>query len=258
MIIIFSAMLLWALLATGFMGYYYLEYMKTRGHLDEVQGLLREIADNYNASAAKRNLLYGDYGLLLGEYQWIQGENCSLLMTKYEKLLLSLSGNYTSTLKENPDLNETYNALLNKFYSLNNKSLVTKEEFGPLLTDFYKLLTALATREMEKFIGRASVIHVNIIIDYGNQTIKWYNQTPASPGTTLFEVTRKIADIEYSYWPTMEPGHILVTSINNYTAGYWIWYYWDETKSEWVFGPVGCDAWILTDEGIYKWACIPS
>lgn len=250
-------MLLWALLATGYMGYYYLEYGKTRVQLDEAQSLLREIADNYSASAAKRNLLFGDYGLLLGEYQWIQGENCSLLMVKCEKLLSSLSGNYTSTLKENPDLNETYNALLNKLHSLSGKSVVTKEEFGSLLSDLYKLLTALATREMEHFVGKASVIHVSIIIDYGNQTTKWYNNTPTSPSTTLFDVTRKIAEIEYSYWPTMEPGHILVTSINNYAGGYWIWYYWDEAKREWIFGPVGCDAWILTDEGIYKWACTP-
>jgi hypothetical protein len=174
-------------------------------------------------------------------------------MDKYEKLLSNLSENYTTILNEFPELNTTYNNLLDKFQALDEKSQVTKEEFGSLLNDFYKLFTVLTIKELENLQGETTaMIEVRLCIDYGNQTIEWHN-TSTSLGTTLFDLTRNMSKVEYAYWSTMEPGHILVISINSHAEGYWIWYYWDETKNEWTFGPVGCDAWTLKPNGIYKW-----
>jgi hypothetical protein len=250
-------MLVWASITTGFTAYYYLEQTKYQEQLHERQQLLDELTKNYDVSATRSNLLSADYGVLLGEYQWFSGDNYSVLMSEFEKLLSNLSGNYTMTLNAFPELNRTYNDLLNKSQTINEKSIKTREEFGSLLEDFYKLFSALAIKELGGFVGEVSVIQVSLCIDYGNQTIEWYNNTITSTGTTLFDLTRKIAKVEYSYWPAMEPGHILATSINNYTEGYWIWSYWDEGKNQWIFGPVGCDAWILRDNGIYKWVCSP-
>jgi len=255
MAFIILAMLVWALVATGFMAYYYLEQVKYQNQLDDKQQLLDELAENYDTATNKRNLLSGDYGLLLGEYQWFSDEDYSSLMGKFETLLYNLNGNCTLTLNEFPELNATYNDLLNKFQALVGKSQVTKEEFGALLNDFYKLFTALATKELEGFLGEISEIKVSLCIDYGNETIKWHN-TSVAPCTTLFDLTKKVAKVEYSYWATMEPGHILITSINDYAEGFWVWYYWSETEEDWVSGPVGCDAWILNNNGIYKWVCI--
>jgi hypothetical protein len=248
------ATIVWASIATGFMSYYYLEQRKYRNQLDEKQQSLSELTENYDDFVTKRNLLSGDYGMLLGEYQWFSGENYSSLMSKYEELISNLSGNYTSILNEFPELNATYNNMLNEFQILSDKNTVTTEEFSSLLDDFYKLFKALAMKELDESLSRVGVINVSICIDYGNSTKKWYNVS-VSLSTTLFNLTQKIAKVEYSYWSTIEPGHILVTSINNYTKGYWVWYYWDGEKNDWVFGPVGCDAWILKNNGTYKWSC---
>jgi hypothetical protein len=73
---------------------------------------------------------------------------------------------------------------------------------------------------------------------------------------TLFDLTQNVTDVKYDYYPSMEPGHILVTSINNlgpFGGKYWFWYYWDETKHDWIRGQVGCDAWVLKNDGTYKW-----
>ena len=252
--IIILATLTWALIATGSTTYYYLEQAKYQEQLNEKQNLLNQLKENYNSHATKKNLISGDYGALLGEYQWFTEENYSPLISKYEQLLSNLKGNYTQILNAFPELNETYGNLLNRVQTLKNEN-VTREEFGSLLNDFYKLFTALTIKESEEFLGKTFLIHVNLCIDYGNGTVNWYNNTEVALGTTLFNLTTKIAKADYSYWPTMEPGHILINSINNYTSGYWIWYYWDESTNEWVFGPVGCDAWILKDNGTYKWTC---
>jgi len=249
------ATLVWASIATGSAAYYYLEQMRYGEQVREKQQLLNELAENYSVSATKRNLLSGDYGALLGEYQWFMDENYSAFMGKYERLLSNLRGNYTLTFNEFPELNRTYYNLLDESQTLSQKSTITREEFGSLLDEFYKLFTALAMKEMEGFQGQLSEINVSLCVDYGNLTIEWHN-TSISSGITLFDLTRKIAKVEYSYWPTMEPGHILVDSINNYAEGYWLWYYWDDVKSKWIFGPVGCDAWILEDNGIYNWTCV--
>jgi len=254
MTFIILATLVWATITSGLTAYYYLEQVKYQEKFDEKQQLLSEITENYDTSTAKWNSLSGDYGALLGEYQWFAGENYSQFMSVYEKLLSELGGNFTAVLTEFPELNATYNNLSNEFQTLNEKSQVTKEEFGSLLDDFYKLFTALTAKELEGFLGKISVIEVSLRIDYGNQTIEWYNVS-THPGITLFDLTREKTVADYSYWPTMEPGHILITSINNYAEGYWLWYYWDEVKKDWIFGPVGCDAWILSNHGTYKWIC---
>jgi hypothetical protein len=103
---------------------------------------------------------------------------------------------------------------------------------------------------------------VNIEFNYGNGTVDWRNETDVPAGFTLFELTREIAVIKYSYYAYTEPGHVLVDSINNktaftnpsYTEGYtWIWYYWSNSDKDWVSGPVGCDAWLLENGSNYKW-----
>jgi hypothetical protein len=254
MVFIMLATLVWASIATGSVAYYYLEQINYGEQVKEKQQLLNEIAQNYSVSANKRNLLSGDYGALLGEYQWFSGDNYSAFMGEYERLLSNLEGNYTSMFNKFPELNETYNNLLDEVKTLNQKSTVTKEEFGSILDEFYKLFTTLAIKELEGFQDKISTIEVSLNIDYGNLTTESHNVS-IPLGSTLFDLTRQTAKVEYSYWPTMEPGHILVTSINNYTGGYWVWYYWDEVESKWIFGPVGCDAWLLKDNGIYNWTC---
>ncbi len=246
------AILIWASTATVFMAYYYLQHLTYNEQLQQKQKLLDEFTRNSEDSLTRWNSLAADYGALHGEYQWFPEENYVSLMGKYEKLMVSLKGNYTDLLNTSPDLNETYNLLWQEHQTLNQHTVIKESEFGELLSEFDRLFTSTALREIGKSISEVTIIQVNLLIDYGNETRKWYNVS-APLGTTLFNLTRTVAKIEYSYWPTMEPGHILMTSVNDSAEGYWLWYYWDEDSGEWVFGPVGCDAWMLKDSGVYKW-----
>lgn len=213
--------------------------------------MINELARSSEASFSRWNQLAADYGALYGEYQLFQGENYATFMGKYEKLIVNLKGNYTDLLGSSSDLNETYNDLWQRYQTAAQQTVVDKNMFGELLSEFYKLFTTLAAREIGKFVGEATTIEVSLLINY-TDSIEWHNIS-IPLGASLFDLTQKIAKIEYSYWPTMEPGHILITSINDKAEGYWLWYHWDEEKNEWIIGPVGCDAWMLVDGGIYKW-----
>ena len=109
----------------------------------------------------------------------------------------------------------------------------------------------------------STTLSVNIEIDYGNGTMEWHNETQAPAGQTLFGIMQNIAVINYSYYAFTEPGHVLIDSINNvtkytdpsYVSGYsWIWYYYSDSAKMWLNGPVGCDAWLLKNDGVYKWS----
>jgi hypothetical protein len=242
-------------LATGSAAYYYLEQNRYLEQLKEKEQLLITLTQNYDHAVSKRNLLSADYSTLFGDYQWFSGENYSALLGKYNALLSNLKNNYTATMNEFPELNETYNLLVNELQLATQKSQVTKTEFGSLLDSFYQLFTSLAMKELDNYEGRVNEIDVSLSINYNSSTTEWYNVS-APTGTTLFELTRKYATVDYSYWPTLEPGHILLNAINNHADGFWVWYHWDNTTSAWIFGPVGCDAWILRNGGIYNWTCM--
>jgi hypothetical protein len=93
-------------------------------------------------------------------------------------------------------------------------------------------------------------IIVGLLIDYGNGTSQWFNDTEVQIGSTLFNATDRIAGVEYTLF---EIG-VFVDSINGLgkdQGGWWIWYYYDD--GEWEYGPVGSNQWILNDGDILSW-----
>jgi cell division protein FtsB len=92
-------------------------------------------------------------------------------------------------------------------------------------------------------------ITVDILIDYGNGTSQWFNGTEVQLGSTLFNATKRIANVEYNLF---EMG-VFIENINGVgedTGGWWIWYHYD---GEWQYGPVGSNQWILKDGDILSW-----
>jgi hypothetical protein len=255
LVFVILATLALALILTGAMAYYYLEKIRYEEQFNEKQQSLMQLTENYKMSMDKQDLLLRDYNTLLEEYYQFFGENCSHFMGEYNKLLSNLASNYTSILNKFPKLNETYTNLLSTSRTLTERNVVTREEFDSLITNFHKLLVDLTAKELESLISEITMINVNLCIDYGNETRIWLNVS-VTPGMTLFDLTRNLTKVEYDYYAWMEPGHVLVNSINNVSPSegkYWFWYYWDEANQEWIFGQVGCDAWILRNNGTYKW-----
>jgi len=255
------AMFVWAALASSFAVYLYLQNTMNSEQIAENQQSLNTMATTYNEAMAKYDALLSDYSFLQGNYSFPLNSNFTLLTGSFLNLLNSVEGNFSSLLTDQKDLNETHYALQSKSQALLLRGNVTREEFGKLLDECYEFLNLLAIRELSKTISEVTTLTVNICIDYGNGTAEWHNKTVIPTGSSLFQLTQKVATINYTYDALMKPGHIRITSINNwkeYTIGYseggaWLWYYWDDNRQEWVFGPVGCDAWMLKDGGIYKW-----
>jgi hypothetical protein len=259
------AIFVWAVFASSFAGYLYLQNTMKSEQIAENQQSLNTMATGYNEAITKYNQLLSDYSILQGNYAFPQNVNFTLLTNSFLNLLDNIEGNFSSLITDQKDLNETRYALRSETQTLLLRGNVTREEFGELLDECYEFLNLLAIHELSRTISEVTTLAVNVCFDYGNGTVEWHNNTVISTGSSLFQLTQKVAMINKTYDALTRPGHIRITSINNkeeythYDIGYsegaaWLWYYWDANKQDWVFGPVGCDAWILKDGGMYKWS----
>jgi hypothetical protein len=257
-------MFVFAVLASSVAGYFYLQNAINGEQIAENQQSLNTMATTYNEAMAKYDGLLSDYSFLHGNYSFPLNTNFTLLTSSFLDLLRSVEGNFSSLLAEQNDLNQTHYALQGESETLLLRGNVTREEFGGLLDECYEFLNLVVIRELSKTISEITTLTVNLCIDYGNGTLEWHNKTVIPTGSSVFQLTQKVAKVNFIYDALMKPGHIRLTSINDkkeYTryepsyseGGAWLWYYWNDNRQEWVFGPVGCDAWMLKDGGIYKW-----
>jgi hypothetical protein len=112
-------------------------------------------------------------------------------------------------------------------------------KLGVLEGDYHKVL-----EELEDF-----TVQVNIMIDYSDGNIEWFNDTRIQVGANLFEATGLACDIKYQ---TSDFGSF-ITSINGIeqdTTHFWIWSFYDV---KWEMGPVGAAQHILHNGDVVRW-----
>jgi hypothetical protein len=257
------ATIVWAALTSAFAGYYYLQNRNNTERLDNAQNSLNKVASNYSEVTGRYDLLLSEYASLYGIYSYDTSNatfsNYATLMPALRSLIANFGRNYTNLFFQ-ADINATYHQLLDDYEKCLQEGNVTEGNFENLLSEYYTLFNLSALRELGLSVSEASTLSVNISIDYGNATVKWFNDTKVSAGYTLFELTEETAVTKYSYFASSGPGHVLVDSINGVSPSggyYWFWYYWSKSDKRWMLGSLGCDAWLLEDGGTYEWKYEP-
>jgi len=99
----------------------------------------------------------------------------------------------------------------------------------------------------------ALTIQVSILIDYGNGSREWHNNTRVPIGISLLNATRMVAEVNFTVYPGLG---VFVNTINKVGGGpsrYWLWYYWNPLTSKWEMGMVACDAYILHHGDTLSW-----
>ena len=91
---------------------------------------------------------------------------------------------------------------------------------------------------------------ISIRVDYGDETVTWFNDTRVPLGTNFLNATGLVSELELQ---SSEWG-IFVVSIDGMGGdanSFWLWdYYYDEG---WEMGPVGADQWIVHDGDVLSW-----
>lgn len=124
------------------------------------------------------------------------------------------------------------------------------------LTAAYYYTQYLETRRTFEEL-KSLVIDVNLLMNYGNGTENWHNETVIA-GSTAFEALLTVTkNVEYQ---TTAYG-VFVTAINGVknvaetsASGHaWLWYYWDTTASKWTDLLKAADAYILRPNDSVTW-----
>lgn len=98
---------------------------------------------------------------------------------------------------------------------------------------------------------RSSIIDVTLLIDYGNGTETWYNETTLIVGSTAFDALHAVADVQYE----VHSFGMLITNINGREAGEnsgWLWFLWDIEKLDWDYSLDAIDQYIMLPDDILK------
>ncbi len=98
--------------------------------------------------------------------------------------------------------------------------------------------------------GEKGYVVVNIGFKQGD-SLTWHNNTKVPAGSTLFDVTKLVADVEYKQYPY---GVFIesIEGVRNEGSYYWMWWKWDN-KMGWTLGPVGADRYVVGDGETYLW-----
>jgi len=110
---------------------------------------------------------------------------------------------------------------------------------------------------LAELVGRAVI--VNLAIDYGNGTVRWFNGTVLPRGASVLQALVAVAGrVEYSfgaYGAYVRSVDGVEEKILAPSEGYsWLWYIYDRSSGRWVLGPSAADAYKLEDGAQVKWA----
>jgi len=107
----------------------------------------------------------------------------------------------------------------------------------------------------------ALTMQVSILIDYGNGSREWHNNTRVPIGVSLLNATRMVAEVNYTVYPELGAFVNAINNVGGDLGRYWLWCYWSlpipvtvlPPASPWAIGPSASDAYILHHGDILSW-----
>ena len=192
-------------------------------------------------SAALAAVYFAEYQQEASLNQQHQTE-LSLALANYNSLLHL----YNSSLG---DYNQTLSLLANAVSGLNTSSPAYRAAAADLAS-LWSSYQVLASGDGRK----ALVYSVHMVVDYGNGTRTWYNDTAAQPGWNGYIVTLVLlnGNVQATWYP--QYGEHFVTGINgvNQTANQ-SWFVWNLVNGNWSPSETGSDQLQIVNGSVLAW-----
>ncbi|MEM3510693.1 MAG: hypothetical protein QW158_03190 [Nitrososphaerales archaeon] len=103
---------------------------------------------------------------------------------------------------------------------------------------------------------RGVAFEVDLLIDYGNGSLVWHNNTLLPIGSSLLNATLKVSrSVEYlgSDMGVFVNGIDGVGTKVVQKGHYWIWWRFDKEKGEWTIGETAADQYMIKQGDILAW-----
>lgn len=204
--------------------------------------------------------LYGIAAILLvglvitstfGAYYYYQYGQQSQIASHYAADLTDSSSQYNqlaSQLDSSLTLENQTLALLAGTVGAVNTSLPIYEQASSQLSGLWSAYLKLKP-------ASANVYSADILLDFGNGTMHWYNGTQVQPGWNLYTATVVLTagDMQATWYPSF--GEHLVNAIDGVSGNantYWIAWTYNSTAS-WQQASVGADLLPVYDGSVFAW-----
>jgi hypothetical protein len=114
---------------------------------------------------------------------------------------------------------------------------------------YYQIRYMKVTKAFEEI--EESIIQVDVLIDYGNGTQVWHNETKVVTGSTPLDALLIITkNVEFKKYDGK-----YITGIDGRVEGEnsgWTWWFWNTEKSDWDYSLEAVDEYILHSDEIIK------
>jgi hypothetical protein len=108
---------------------------------------------------------------------------------------------------------------------------------------------------------KENTVRVDVLVNFGNGTRRWYNETVSPSGSSLFNVTNRL--FGDNMVAVSSPYGVMIMKLGEAGSSpehpnlYWIWFEWNPNSETWKMGDTGADqhrlspgeslAWVLVD-----------
>lgn len=183
-----------------------------------------------------------------GQYQQEAGQNQRYVVELDAALASyrSLSGSFDSSLG---DYNRTLSLLATAVANLNTSTPAYRNA-SMALSSLWASYQSLASISGKKAI----VYGVGMLVDFGNGTKRWYNDTSVQPGWNGFVVTLVLLNgkVEASWYPQYDEH--FVTGVDGVSqTGSKSWFVWEYGEGKWSAPPTGADQISINNGTIIAW-----
>ena len=209
-------------------------------------GVVAVLAALLVLSSTATVIYYGEYEAAASQNQIYAGE-LKTALASYR----TLQGSYDSSLS---DYNETISLLVTAVANLNT-STPAYQEASVALSTLWGEYQALASSAGETHL----IYGIHMLVDYGNGTRVWYNDTAAQPGWNAYVVTLVLLDgrVQATWYP--QYGEHFVTGIGGVSdsqSEYWFLLTYNSSSS-WQVAQVGADAIPAVNGTTFAWIYCP-
>ncbi len=155
-------------------------------------------------------------------------------------------------------LASNYNTLLSRYnesISLLSRSMAVINTSEPVYQQASKKLNSLWQTYLGLKPASTSLIQNSVLIDFGNGTRIWYNNTSAQPGWNFFVETVVLmrGNVAARWYPQYESHFVTgIGGVANTQTKYWVLWTYNKTAS-WQMAQVGADQLVVFNKSSYAW-----
>lgn len=104
-----------------------------------------------------------------------------------------------------------------------------------------------------------SIIQVSLLIQFGDDDIRWFRNVDVSSGTNAYELTENVMKgrMKSTYYPALF-SHFVETleGITNQGSNYWLLFLWNDLQGRWEPMPVSADLFSLEHGHVLAWSYV--